>query len=119
PRVDLARWIDQPGLPVEAVPPTSPALDEVDAIARAFVAGASIEAMAARAWTVFEWRHLLGTLLRAELAHERLALLDETFALSSSGNAEILFAWLRIGARRHWEPALRPIELFLGRTGRG
>ncbi len=118
PPVDLDRWLHQPGLPEEAAPPPSPALERVDAGARAFLAGAPAVSLGAGAWCAQEWRHFLGTLL-GQVPAERLAELDEVFALSESENTEVLFAWLRVAARCRHAPALPVIARFLGKNGRG
>jgi hypothetical protein len=49
---------------------------------------------------------------------ERLRSLDATFALSERGNSEILAAWLQVGIRNGYEPALQSTERFLLRVGR-
>jgi leukotriene-A4 hydrolase len=116
--VDIEQWVFQPGLPAEAAPPLAPALAKVDASASAFQAGAPAASLGAAAWSPQEWRHFLGTLL-GELPAERLADLDAAFALSSSANAEVLFAWLRLAARNRYAPALPAIERFLRGQGRG
>jgi aminopeptidase N len=119
PPFDLSRWIDQPGVPADGAPAPSRALDEIDAAAAAFAGGALARSLGAEAWIPAEWRLFLGTLLRAPIGPERLAELDGAFLLSKSGNAEVLFAWLRLAARTHWDPALPAIERFLLETGRG
>ena len=118
PPIDLDRWLYQPGLPEEAAPPPSPALEKVDAGARAFLAGASPVTLGAGAWCAQEWRHFLGTIL-GQVPEAQLAALDEAFALSTSENTEVLFAWLRVAARSRYAPALPVIERFLGKNGRG
>lgn len=116
--VDVERWVYEPGLPAEAAPPPSPILEKVDASAADFLAGAPAAALGAAAWGAHEWRHFLGTLL-GELPPARLAELDAAFGLSSSDNAEILVAWLRLAARSRYTPALPAIERFLLAQGRG
>ena len=118
PPIDLDRWLYQPGLPEEAAPPPSPALEKVDAGARAFLAGASPVTLGAGAWCAQEWRHFLGTIL-GQVPEAQLAALDDAFALSTSENTEVLFAWLRVAARSRYAPALPVIERFLGKNGRG
>ena len=46
-----------------------------------------------------------------------MAELDRTFKFSDTGNSEILFVWLQLSIRRHYEPALPALERFL--TGQG
>jgi hypothetical protein len=44
--------------------------------------------------------------------------LDRAFGFTESGNSEVLFAWLRIAIRNHYEPALPALERFLTTQGR-
>lgn len=116
--LDVERWVYQPGVPSEAAPPPSPALAEVDASAAAFLAGAAARSLPLSGWNAQKRRHFFVTLLD-ELKGERLADLDAAYDLSSSGNAEVLFAWLRLAARSRFSPALPAIERFLRAQGRG
>ena len=47
-----------------------------------------------------------------------MAELDAAFKLSSSGNSEILFAWLRKAIANRYEPAFPALERFLTSQGR-
>jgi leukotriene-A4 hydrolase len=69
-------------------------------------------------WTPQEWRYFLNALPRA-LHRAQLDDLDETFALSRSTNAEVLFAWLRLAIESHYDPARLALEAFLTSQGRG
>jgi hypothetical protein len=44
--------------------------------------------------------------------------LDTAFGLSDRRNAEVLFEWLRIAIRRHYQPAMPALERFLLSQGR-
>jgi leukotriene-A4 hydrolase len=47
-----------------------------------------------------------------------MAELDATFKLTSSGNSEILFAWLRKAIANRYEPAFPALDRFLTSQGR-
>ena len=47
-----------------------------------------------------------------------MADLDQTFKLSTSGNSEILFEWLRHAIANRYEPAFPALEKFLTSQGR-
>jgi leukotriene-A4 hydrolase len=113
-RID--EWIHRPGLPANATVPTSAALDRVDAEVRRFMAGASASALDTRAWVTQQWQHFIAA-LPGTLRPAQLADLDRQFKFSASGNSEVLFAWLRVAVRHHYEPALPALERFL--TGQG
>jgi len=115
-RLALGRWIFEPGLPPDAVPPRSDALAAVDAQVRAFVSGAAAERLETVDWTTQHWQHFLNNLPR-RLEAARLADLDRRFALSGTGNSEVLFAWLKLAIANRYEPAVPALERFL--TGQG
>ena len=56
--------------------------------------------------------------LPATLSSAQLVDLDTTFHLSSRGNSEVLFAWLRIAIGHAYRPAMPAIERFLTSQGR-
>ena len=47
-----------------------------------------------------------------------MAELDRTFKLSSSGNSEILFAWMKKVIANRYEPGFPALEKFLTSQGR-
>jgi leukotriene-A4 hydrolase len=117
-RIQLERWIYEPGLPQNAPRPTSDRLEHVEAQAGAFVGGEPARSLVVSAWTAQEWRHFLNVLPR-QLGSEQLRDLDETLGLSAATNSEILFAWLRLAVRNRYEPVLPALERFLTSQGRG
>ena len=117
-RAKLQQWLYEPGLPSNAPVPASDALARVEEDVKAFMAGTPASAItAASRWSTQEWQHFLGS-LPDRLSATQLADLDRTFALSARGNAEVLFAWLRVAIRNHYTPALPALERFLTSQGR-
>jgi aminopeptidase N len=118
-KLQLDEWVYKPGLPANAVEPRSEALTRVQADAAAFAAGTPAASLKAKAgaWSTQEWQYFLGR-LPDTLSPMQLADLDKTFALTRTGNSEILFAWLRIAIRHHYEPAMPALERFLTTQGR-
>jgi hypothetical protein len=114
----LHAWIFEPGLPDNAVAPHSTLLERVAADAGAFTAGAAASSLqAADGWNTHEWLHFLNV-LPATLTLRQLDDLDATFSLSDRRNSEVLFAWLRIAIRHHYDPAMPAVERFLTTQGR-
>jgi aminopeptidase N len=115
---DLGAWIDAPGVPAEAPRPATDALDRVDERLRGFLAGtATAASLPLPQWSTHERIHFLRALPR-DVGLDRLAELDEAFALTQSGNAEVLVEWLCIAARRGYAAADARIESFLLEVGR-
>jgi aminopeptidase N len=117
-RLDLPAWIEQPGLPATAVPAQSPAFAQVEAEARRFTQGAAASSLQVAGWVPQQWQHFLEQLRLAKLSPSQLRDLDATFALSASGNSEILFAWLRVAVARQYPSAVPALERFLTSQGR-
>jgi leukotriene-A4 hydrolase len=113
----LDDWVYKPGLPSNAVPPTSDAFERVTAQADAFAKGTAAARLTTQNWTTQQWQHFLDN-LPERLTPAQLADLDKTFTLTASGNSEVLFSWLRIAVRHRYEPAMPALERFLTTQGR-
>jgi leukotriene-A4 hydrolase len=117
-RLKVQEWLYQPGLPDNAVVPSSDALARVDQDVKAFAAGAPAASItSASSWSTQEWQHFVGS-LPDTLTPAQLADLDRTFRFSDRRNAEVLFAWLRVAIRNRYEPAMPALERFLTSQGR-
>ncbi len=116
-RLQLDAWVYRPGLPDNAARPDPAAFAAVDAAARAFNAGGAAGAVPYQGWNWAERVRFIKA-LPARLPAARLAELDRAFRLSESGNAEVLFVWLRLGIRNRYEPAIPAAERFLLAMGR-
>lgn len=116
--LDLQTWLYEPGLPPNVYVPQSSAFDRVEAQVQAFAKGAAASSLPVTAWSPQEWQHFLETLRPLPLKAAQLRDLDATFALTASGNSEVLFAWLRIAVAHRYEPAMPALERFLVEQGR-
>lgn len=116
-RLQLQAWIYQPGLPSNAVAPTSPLIGQADAQAQAFAGGAAASSLNTQGWVTQQWQRFLRNLPR-RLPAARLAELDRAFGLSRQGNGEILFDWLELAIANRFDPAVPALESFLTRQGR-
>jgi len=117
-QIQLDAWAYEPGLPDNAVEPQSLAFARVAERVTAFNAGAAASAIPWASWNTFERQRFLQTLPR-ELPQARLAELDSAFALSTTGNSEVLFDWLSLAIANRFEPAMPAVERFLSSQGRG
>jgi leukotriene-A4 hydrolase len=68
-------------------------------------------------WSTQEWLLFLRA-LPARLTPGQMVELDRQFNLTSSGNSEILFAWLLKAVASEYEPAYPALEEFLTSMGR-
>ncbi len=116
-RAEVRRWIYEPGLPESVPQPRSQAFARVEAQAHAFMAGTPAAQLATTGWSTHEWLHFLHS-LASPLAPEKMADLEATFHFSTSGNAEILQAWLLEAIESDYAPAYPALERFLTSIGR-
>jgi leukotriene-A4 hydrolase len=116
-RLQLERWLYQPGLPENAARPDPAAFAAVDAAVRAFAGGGAAAALPYAGWNWAERVRFLKGVPR-QLPRARLDELDRAFGLSQSNNAEVLFAWLRLALANRYQPAVPAAERFLAAQGR-
>ena len=116
-RVRLEDWIYKPAIPDNAIVPQAAQLNGAKDQALAFARGASASSLRTKDWSTQEWQYFLAD-LPPTLSADRLALLDAAFGLSERRNSEVLFEWLRIAIRHHYEPAMPALERFLLSQGR-
>jgi len=116
---DLEAWIYSSGIPADAASIRSDKLANVDQRLKEFIRIGRLDASQGKSWSTHEWLHFLKN-LSIDLHVSFYEKLDEVFALSSSGNAEILAAWLEISI---WSGYLHGhnqeiLEEFLTEVGR-
>ena len=116
-RLSLDEWVYEPGLPDNAAQPSPTAFAEVDAAAKRYAEARRIDREAWGGWTTAERLRLIAKLPK-EQSREELARLDRDLGLSTSGNNEVLFAWLELALANRYEPAVPVAEQFLARVGR-
>ena len=116
-RIRVDEWVYRPGLPSNAPQEHAARFDRVEREAQRFLGGTAPLQLAKEGWSTHEWLHFLEQ-LPDTLPLDRMAALDQALHLSETGNSEILFSWLRLAIRRHYEPALPALERFLTSQGR-
>ena len=116
-RLQLDRWVNEPGLPANMVKPDAKAFADVDQAAAAFSRGGAPDAARWGKWTTDERLRFLNRLPR-KLPTQRLAALDQTFALNRIGNMEVRYAWLELAVANRFDPAVPSLEQFLTSQGR-
>jgi len=115
-RLRLNDWIYGTGVRDNSARPDPAAFADVDAAVRAFASGGAAPGAYA-GWTTAERIRFIDALPR-RLDTTRLAALDSTLRLSASGNAEVLFAWLKLALANRFDPAVPAAERFLTTMGR-
>ena len=118
-RLQLAAWVDGPGLPPNAPAVTSRRFELVDAALARLKSGTPPGTFRADTteWSSHEWVHFLHG-LPPTLPAGQLAELDASFQFTNSGNSEILTAWFPHTLRAEYEAATPALENFLRHVGR-
>ena len=116
-KINVQEWVYQPGVPANIAQVHSAAFAAVDSQVAKWKAGGPASGIQSASWSTHEWLHFLGA-LPDTIAAARLTELDKAFKLSSSGNSEIEFAWLKIAIRNHFTPAFAGLDHFLTSQGR-
>ena len=115
--VDLAQWIDQPGIPSNAIIPTTDKFTAVDAQITRLGEGSPAKDLKTEGWVTFQWMYFLRHLPTGQ-SEKQMDDLDATFHFSRSGNSEILAAWLEQCVKNDYEKAYGKLEEFLTTVGR-
>ena len=114
--IDVAQWVEQAGLPDDASAPASARFAAVDAAVAALSAGARAIDLDTDGWVTQQWLRFLAQLKSPSV--DQLQQLDDAFALTRSGNSEILSAWLALATQRGFRAVDARMELFLLTVGR-
>ncbi|MGE3821270.1 MAG: M1 family metallopeptidase [Isosphaeraceae bacterium] len=116
--IDLAAWIDKPGLPPGAATASSDRFGKVETAARNWASKSlKVKSLATGDWTTHEWLHFLRS-LPGSLTTRQMAELDEAFGFTDRGNAEVANQWLILAVRHGYAPADARLESFLTTIGR-
>ena len=79
--------------------------------------GTALEELKTSEWSSHEWLHFVRNIPEG-LPTEEFKSLDEAFGFTSSGNSEVLSAWLIQSIKNNYETAYPKLEEFLINTGR-
>lgn len=116
-QIDAPQWIFEPGIPEGAPKFTSARFQEVEREALRWRGGTPALQLNTQGWTSHEWLHFI-RLLPGELTTAQMQELDQAFSFTSTGNSEILAAWLTLAIRHNYKPADETLEVFLTTVGR-
>ncbi len=115
-KLQLDRWVYEPGIPTNTIAADPAAFSRADAALSSFASTGTPPADWAK-WTTDEKLRML-TRLPRKMSAERLSALDGRLGLDTTGNNEVLFAWLELAVANRFDPAVPALEEFLLSQGR-
>ena len=117
-QVNVSSWVDGQGLPSNCPQVASARIERVDATLDAWVKGQiDSESLPWNEW-LYQERYRFLSNLPDDTPSDRLAELDAAWSIGSTGNNEVLFAWLEQSVRSQYRPAYDRLRSFLVNVGR-
>jgi aminopeptidase N len=117
-RDQVTAWVSGPGIPSDAVLPTTDAFAAVDEVRAAWLAGnGPTKKLATHDWAAQQWLYFLDN-MPATLTTAQMADLDQTFGFTHTANAEIGRSWFVLVIRNRYQPSYVRLEEYLETIGR-
>jgi len=110
-------WEHAPGLPADAVLPTSDAFVVVDQARSNWLAGSLEPKKFGADWVSQQWVYFLDGMPPA-LGAKRMGDLDQAYGFTKSQNAEIEHSWLMLAIHNDYRPSDARLEQYLQTIGR-
>jgi leukotriene-A4 hydrolase len=117
-RKQVERWLYEPGLPDDAIIPSSKNLENAARLAHRWSNGeVDLGDLPVSEWSAHAKIHFINN-IDADLQTEKLVELDDALGLSDTRNAEIARTWFIQVARRRHEPAYDALAEYVKHYGR-
>ncbi len=115
--INANEWVYGQDLPEDHPRVQTDRFEKVEEQIQLWLSGTPAGRLTTASWTTHEWLHFLRNLPTA-LSAAQMKELDDTFLLTSSGNAEITAVWLVHVVNNQYEPGYDKLEDFLVHVGR-
>ena len=116
-KIKIEDWIYKPGLPVNCPKIHSTKFESVKKEVDAWKDGKKASALNTKNYTTNEWLRFL-RLLPDQMTNDKMKELDSSFHFSTTGNSEILFAWLEHVIANKYSDSYPALREFLTHVGR-
>jgi leukotriene-A4 hydrolase len=116
-KIKIDDWIYKPGLPSNCPQIHSAKFEIVRKDVDAWINGTPAKSLNTKNYTTNEWLRFL-RFLPNQISHEKMKELDDAFHFSTTGNSEILFAWLEHVIENKYKEAYPALREFLTTVGR-
>ena len=117
-QVNVSAWVDGKGLPPNCPQVSSDRIERVDATLNAWIQGETTSDELPWSDWLYQERYRFLSNLPDNTEASRLAELDAAWDINSTGNNEVLFAWLEQSVRSQYTPAYGRLRSFLVEVGR-
>ncbi len=115
---NIEQWLYQPGLPKEAVIPSSRRLEKVAQVIKLWRTHPfAPNVIPGKNWSSQEWVYFL-TNIPKKIALSDMEKLDRAFDLTHTSNAEIALAWFPLVIQNHYQQGFAALEQHLIKIGR-
>lgn len=116
-RLQINSWVYESGLPSNYQRQTSLRFALVNEAVALWKEGQKPFSLPTAGWSTYEWIYFFRS-IEAYASPAQLALLDEAFGFSKSGNAELLTSWFVLSIKTNYTTPYPQIESFLQTVGR-
>ncbi len=116
-KINIEEWIYKPGLPKNCPTIYSAKFEAVQKDVESWKSGNPASSLNTKNYTTNEWLRFMRS-LPEKLSSEKMKELDNAFHFSTSGNSEILFAWLLHVISNKYEINYPILKYFLTHVGR-
>ncbi|MGZ5282113.1 MAG: M1 family metallopeptidase [Bacteroidia bacterium] len=113
----IKRWIYEPNIPNDVKVAHSKLFNEVEEELESWKNGKDASKLHTKNWSTHEWLHFIRH-LPAGMTLAQMHDLDNAFAFTNSGNAEILAAWFEHVITHKYESAYPQLGTFMKSVGR-
>ncbi len=115
--LNVHEWVYEKGIPSNCPKISSTRFDNVENVINEFYINSDVSVIQAEDWSTHEWRHFIRN-LRDSTTADQMAIIDEKYHLTQSGNSEIVAAWFEQSINFGYDKIYPALEKFLIKIGR-
>ena len=116
-KINVEGWVFSPGLPEDHIKPTSGRFAQVEESFTSWKNETAANKLATKDWSSHEWLHFI-RMLPEQMTQQQMSELDKAFNFTTSGNSEVLAAWLLHAINNKYTTADKALDTFLTNVGR-
>jgi leukotriene-A4 hydrolase len=116
-KIKIEDWIYKPGIPSNCPQISSAKFEAVKVQVDRWTNGTPAKSLNTNNYSTNEWLRFLRSLPK-NISHEKMKELDDAFHFSTTGNSEILFAWLEHVINNQYKESYPVLREFLTKVGR-